>query len=304
MNQTPIHHSGFVAVIGRPNVGKSTLVNNYLGQLIAPVSPRPQTTRRKQLGILTLPTAQIVFMDTPGLHREVDRLGGYMNSVAEAALLDADLILWLVAADEPPQPEDKMIAEKLAGLKHMPPVLMALNKNDQINPQILASRIKQYSQLLPGSELIQVSALTGNGREELLERIVQAMPEGELFFESDQITDLYEKEIAVDLIRTAVLDSLREEVPYSVAVRVEDFIDRDEQNSYINATLFVERESQKGIVIGKGGEMLKRIGSLARSRIETMTGRKVYLDLHVKVAPNWRNDPAALQRFGYSLEKP
>ena len=134
----------------------------------------------------------------------------------------------------------------------------------------------------------------------MLQRIVDKLPEGELFFESDQITDLYEKEIAADLIRSAVLDSLREEVPYSVAVHVEDFIDRDEQNSYIDATLFVERESQKGIVIGKGGEMLKKIGTLARTRIETMTGRNIYLDLHVKVAPNWRNDPAALKRLGYS----
>jgi GTP-binding protein Era len=304
MTDSSLTHSGFVAVVGRPNVGKSTLINLFLGQLVAPVSPRPQTTRRKQLGILTLPDAQLVFVDTPGLHREVDRLGAYMNAAAETALLDADLILWLVAADEPPTAEDKLIAEKLAQVKHQQPVLLVLNKTDQTSAEILAARSKQYSQLLTSAELIPISARTGTGREELLKRIVEKLPMGELFFDGDQITDLYEKEIAVDLIRSAVLDSLREEVPYSVAVRVEEFTDRDEQNSSVAATLFVERESQKGIVIGKGGEMLKKIGTLARNRMETMTGRKIYLELHVKVAPNWRNDPAALKRFGYTLERP
>jgi GTP-binding protein Era len=264
MTDPSLTHSGFVAVVGRPNVGKSTLINLFLGQLVAPVSPRPQTTRRKQLGILTLPDAQLVFVDTPGLHREVDRLGAYMNAAAETALLDADLILWLVAADEPPTAEDKLIAEKLAQVKHQQPVLLVLNKTDQTSAEILAARSKQYSQLLTSAELIPISALTGTGREELLKRIVEKLPMGELFFDGDQITDLYEKEIAVDLIRSAVLDSLREEVPYSVAVRVEEFTDRDEQNSSVAATLFVERESQKGIVIGKGGEMLKKIGTLAQ----------------------------------------
>lgn len=304
MTDSSLTHSGFVAVVGRPNVGKSTLINSFLGQLVAPVSPRPQTTRRKQLGILTLPDAQLVFVDTPGLHREVDRLGAYMNAAAETALLDADLILWLVAADEPPTAEDKLIAEKLAQVKHQQPVLLVLNKTDQTSAEILAARSKQYSQLLTSAELIPISALTGTGREELLKRIVEKLPMGEIFFDGDQITDLYEKEIAVDLIRSAVLDSLREEVPYSVAVRVEEFTDRDEQNSSVAATLFVERESQKGIVIGKGGEMLKKIGTLARNRMETMTGRKIYLELHVKVAPNWRNDSAALKRFGYTMERP
>jgi GTP-binding protein Era len=303
MNIKPPFRSGFVAVAGRPNVGKSTLVNAYLGQLVAPISPRPQTTRRKQLGILTLPDTQIVFVDTPGLHKQIDQLGSYMNMAAESALDDADLILWLVSADEMPTEEDALISKKLLSLKRSQPVFLVLNKIDRLNPQELTDRENLFSPLAPGAEIHRVSALSGTGKDELLNAVISRLPEGGPYYEEDQITDLYEKEITSDLIRAAVLDSLRDEIPYSVAVRVEEFIDRDDENSSITATLFVERESQKGIVIGKNAEMLKKIGTQARMEIERMTGRKVYLDLRVKVAPNWRNDPGALKRFGYAPEK-
>jgi GTP-binding protein Era len=303
MNIKPPFRSGFVAVAGRPNVGKSTLVNAYLGQLVAPISPRPQTTRRKQLGILTLPDTQIVFMDTPGLHKQIDQLGSYMNKAAESALDDADLILWLVSADEMPTEEDALISKKLLSLKRTQPVFLVLNKIDRLSPQELSERVKLFSPHAPGADIHQISALSGTGKNELLNAVISRLPEGGPYYEEDQITDLYEKEITSDLIRAAVLDSLRDEIPYSVAVRVEEFIDRDDENSSITATLFVERESQKGIVIGKNAEMLKKIGTQARLEIERMTGRKVYLDLRVKVAPNWRNDPGALKRFGYAPEK-
>jgi len=303
MNKKLPFRSGFVAVAGRPNVGKSTLVNAYLGQLVAPISPRPQTTRRKQLGILTLPDTQIVFVDTPGLHKQIDQLGSYMNMAAESALDDADLILWLVSADEMPTEEDALISKKLLSLKRSQPVFLVLNKIDRLSPLELADSEKLFSPLAPGAEIHHVSALSGTGKDDLLQAVISGLPEGGPYYEEDQITDLYEKEITSDLIRAAVLDSLRDEIPYSVAVRVEEFIDRDDENSSITATLFVERESQKGIVIGKNAEMLKKIGTQARMEIERMTGRKVYLDLRVKVAPNWRNDPGALKRFGYAPEK-
>lgn len=303
MNKKLPFRSGFVAVAGRPNVGKSTLVNAYLGQLVAPISPRPQTTRRKQLGILTLPDTQIVFVDTPGLHKQIDQLGSYMNLAAESALDDADLILWLVSADEMPTEEDALISKKLLSLKRSQPVFLVLNKIDRLSPLELADREKLFSPLAPKAEIYHVSALSGTGKDDLLNAVISRLPEGGPYYEEDQITDLYEKEITSDLIRAAVLDSLRDEIPYSVAVRVEEFIDRDDENSSITATLFVERESQKGIVIGKNAEMLKKIGTQARMEIERMTGRKVYLDLRVKVAPNWRNDPSALKRFGYAPEK-
>jgi GTPase len=301
-NELPFR-SGFVAVAGRPNVGKSTLINAYLGQLVAPISPRPQTTRRRQLGILTLPEAQIVFVDTPGLHQPVDSLGKYMNRVAESAIEDADLVLWLVAGEEKPTPEDKLIADKLLALKRLPPVILALNKCDRLQNKDLPTRQKQFRDLFPNAEMHTLSALEGSGRQELLQAILQYLPESGPFYDADQITDLYEKEITADLIRAAVLDSLHDEVPYSVAVQVGEFVDRDDQNSSVAATLFVERESQKGIVIGKGGEMLKNIGTRARKEIEKMTGRKIFLDLRVKVAPNWRSDSRALKRFGYTEEK-
>lgn len=295
----PSFRAGYVALIGRPNVGKSTLMNTLMGQKIAAVSPRPQTTRQRQLGILTLPDAQLVFMDTPGMHRPVHKLGEYMNQVAEDALKDGDVILWLVDASVAPTPEDHLIAERLKSIKGLPPVLLGLNKVDLVQSDLLAERTSQYRSLHSFEEVIPFSATRGDGRDRLMQALLSRLPAGEPLFDPDQITDLYEREIAADLIREAALLHLRDEVPHAIAVRIDEYTERGEEGAYIHATLFVERESHKGIVIGKGGEMLKKIGSSARQEIEAMSGRRVYLELKVKVNPNWRNKPDALRWLGY-----
>jgi GTPase len=303
LDDAPIFRAGYVAVIGRPNVGKSTFINGLLGQKIAAVSPRPQTTRRRQLGILSLDQAQVVFVDTPGIHTPHHKLGEYMNEVAEQALEDADLILWLVDASALPTEEDWMISKRLAGLKHHPPIVLGLNKIDQMNPDSFDARVATYLELAPKARIQLFSAVSGAGRDELLQAIVAALPQGEPFFAEDEVTDLYEKEIALDLIREAALNLLQEEVPHCVAVRIDEYTDRSEDLAYIAATLFVERESQKGIVIGKGGEMIKKISSAARQSIVQMSGRQVFLELRVKVSANWRNNPGELQRLGYAKPK-
>jgi GTP-binding protein Era len=304
MNEIPKdYRAGYVALVGRPNVGKSTLMNALLGQKIAAVSPRPQTTRQRQLGILTLEDAQIVFMDTPGLHVPAHKLGEYMNQVAEDTLEDADLIVWLVEANNSPTEEDLLIAGKLRAVKHLPPVILAINKTDLLPAEDLPARMEAYRALLPKAELLAFSALTGHKRTELLEAVLRRMPPGAPFFSPDQLTDFYERDIAADLIREASLLHLREEIPHGVAVRIDEFTERGESGAYIFATIFVERESHKGIAIGKGGEMLKRIGMTARHEIESMSGRKVFLELRVKVNKNWRNKPDALRWLGYVREK-
>lgn len=303
MNPDPSSYkAGFVALIGRPNVGKSTLMNAYLGQKIAAVSPKPQTTRRRQLGILTLENAQIIFMDTPGLHIPVHKLGEYMNRVAEETLEDADVLVWLVEAHRLPGEEDRLIAQRLRQLRNAPPLILALNKVDLVSAKALPGQQAAYAELAPqAARTILLSATTGQGREDLLQAILDFLPAHPPYYDPDQITDYYERDIAAELIREAALLHLRDEVPHAVAVRIDEYEERDENTAYIHATLFVEKESQKPIVIGKGGEMLKKIGTTARMEIEAMSGRKVFLDLHVKVNKNWRNQPEALRWLGYSL---
>ncbi len=297
------YRAGYVALVGRPNVGKSTLMNSLLGQKIAAVSMRPQTTRQRQLGILTLDSAQAIFMDTPGLHVPVHKLGEFMNQVAEDALKDADVIVWLVEANSLPTEEDRLIASKLRGLKHLPPVVLALNKLDLLPEEELPARMEIYRSLLPRAETLAFSATTGANQDVLLSAILQRLPKGAPFFSQDQLTDFYERDIAADLIREAALLHLREEIPHGVAVRIDEYTERGESGAYIAATVFVERESHKAIAIGKGGDMLKRIGSTARREIETMSGRKVFLELRVKVNKNWRDKPDALRWLGYAREK-
>ena len=291
--------SGYAAVVGRPNVGKSTLINALLGQKIAAVSSKPQTTRLKQLGILTGDDFQIIFIDTPGIHLPRHALGTGMNALAQEALMEADIILWLVDASAPPHAEDSLITQKLAALPALPTVIQVLNKVDLTNSEILELRKKEYEALYPKVEQITISAKVGTGVEELKEIIRGRMPEGDPLFPSDQVTDYYEREIAADLIREAALEHLRDEVPHAIAVRVDDYQERGDTGARITATIFVEKDSQKGIVIGKGAEMLKAIGSGARLAIEAMSGRKVYLELRVKVNKNWRSNPDFLRQMGY-----
>lgn len=301
---TPDFRSGFVAVIGRPNVGKSTLINTLLGQKIAAVSPRPQTTRRAQLGILTTNTAQIIFVDTPGLHNPHHKLGKALNQNAEEALEGVDLILWLVDASVKPTEEDKMIASLLLTFSDRPPLLLAPNKTDRLSPEETESRQRAYQDIFPDAALVlPISATRGDGRDELLSTLIENLPSRPPDYPEDQVTDLYERDIAADLIREACLIFLRDEVPHSIAIRVDEFTERGDHGAYIAATLFVERDSQKGIVIGQGGKTLKKVGSAARKEIEAMGGRKIFLQLRVKVLKDWRNNESYLRRFGYHPKK-
>jgi GTP-binding protein Era len=294
-------HAGFVGLAGRPNVGKSTLINRFLGQSVAPVSPRPQTTRQRQLGILTLPHAQIIFIDTPGLHRPHHRLGDYMNDQAEAALNDVDLILVIFDVSQVPHLDDFKVVAAIEALEGPRPILVGLNKADLLTEDELKENTRLYQDLLGGELILPISATRGDGTDDLLERIIGRLPRGPQYYPEGEITDRTEREIAADLIRAAGLRLLRDEVPHAIAVRIDRFKERNDHGAYIAATIFVERKSQKGIVIGKGGAMIREIGTLARTEIEGMAGRKVYLELRVKVLAKWRNDRAALARLGYDV---
>lgn len=293
--------AGYVALAGRPNVGKSTLVNRYLNQLVAAVSPRPQTTRRRQLGILTLPGAQIIFVDTPGLHEPQHRLGEALNYDAQEAIKDADVVLAVFDASEPPTAEDRLLADTLSLLPPTIAGLAALNKMDLASSSSLEGIALAFRSLLPAWEFWEISAARGDHCDALLARLIELLPEGPAYFPEDQVTETYERDIAADLIRAAAMGQLRQELPHSIAVRIEEFRERDTGGAYILATIFVERESQKGIVIGRGGERLKAIGTEARKEIEAMSGRSCFLELRVRVLPNWRSDPKALADFGFRL---
>lgn len=294
------YRSGYVALVGKPNVGKSTLLNAYIGQKIAAVSFKPQTTRRRQLGILTTADAQVIFIDTPGLHGGDYKLSRFINEEAEYALMDADLILFIADGSQFPDGEDRMLAEKVKEKARDVPVLLVLNKADLVEPAEIQRKEQAYKDLLDFDEFLWISAVTREGREDLLQAIIESLPEGPQYYSDEQITATYEREIAEDLIRAAALHHLRDEVPYGIFVRVDDYLQRDADVRYIHATIFVEHESHKGIVIGKSGSMIKSIGTMAREEIEEMGGEKVYLELQVKVEKNWRNNLDFLSRYGLS----
>lgn len=292
------YKSGYVALVGKPNVGKSTLLNAYIGQKIAAVSYKPQTTRKRQLGILTNEKAQIIFIDTPGLHSGDYKLSEFINQEAQYALMDADLLLFLVDVSQPPDNEDRKLAAEVLEKSGKSKKLLVLNKIDLASPDEIERHQQAYQELLDFTDQIRISAIQEAGREALLDRVIDLLDEGPQYFPEDQITDVYERDIAEDLIRAAALQNLRDEVPYSLFVRVNDYELREDGMRYVHATLFVERDSQKGIVIGKGGSMIKKISTEARQEIEEMSGESVFLELSVKVEKNWRNNPDFLRRYG------
>lgn len=293
-------HSGFVAILGRPNVGKSTFLNRVVGQKIAIMSDKAQTTRNKIQGIYTEDDAQIVFIDTPGIHKPHSRLGDFMVESALSTLNEVDVVLFMVNATQKRGRGDDFIIERLRNVKK--PIYLVINKIDQIHPDKLLQIMDDYRNTLDYAEVFPISALEGNNCPELIESLVNTLPEGPQYYPADQITDHPERFIAGELIREKVLELTREEVPHSVAVVVDRIHREDDEKVLVQATIVVERNSQKGIIIGKGGKMLKQIGVKARKDIELMLGDKVYLELWVKVQPNWKDRQVDLQALGYKQD--
>jgi GTP-binding protein Era len=295
------HRSGFVAVIGRPNVGKSTLVNALVGRKIAIVSPKPQTTRNRITGIVTEPGYQMIFIDTPGIHQKPGhKLNELMIEQAVAAIPNADVVLFVVDVAVAPREEDEHIAQLLAARAVKRPVIFVLNKMDALAIEQAESRIANYWALLPDyADSIPTSALEGMNLELLQEHILRFLPEGPRYYPGDQVTDQTEHQVAAELIREAMLRYTHQEVPHAAAVFVEDYHERDNGVLYVSATIWVERESQKPIVIGKQGHRLKQIGTAARGELERFIGGKVYLELWVKVQPQWRDRDGRLRELGF-----
>ena len=299
----PTHRAGFVAVVGRPNVGKSTLINALLGQKISIVSPKPQTTRNRLLGILTLEGAQIIFLDTPGIHAPLHKLGEVLVETAAAALPDADAVVWVVDVAGRPHDEDRRVAALLAAAQPPLPIIIALNQCDRLLPEYAQDNIAAYSALAPGGKALLVSAVRGDNLPELVAEIIAALPISPPLYPEDQVTDQQVRFMAGELVREQVLLHLRDEVPHSVAVLVDRFEEREGGMTYISAVVYAERDSQKAIVLGKGGSMIKQIGQAARQQIEDLLETRVYLDLWVKVRPKWRTDEEELRRLGYQRPK-
>jgi GTP-binding protein Era len=292
--------SGFVAIIGRPNVGKSTLMNQIIGQKIAIMSDKPQTTRNKIQGVYTSEKGQIVFIDTPGIHKPTSKLGDYMMKVAQSTLGEVDTILFLVDVVDGIGGGDRFIIERLKSVTT--PVILVLNKIDQIHPEQLLPIIVSYKDLYNFAQIVPISALSGNNVTTLLEQVVQYLPEGPQYYPADQVTDHPEQFVCAELIREKILQLTREEIPHSIAVQIEAMSTEDNGLVRISAVIYVERDSQKGIVIGKQGSLLKEIGQKARQDIEALLGSKTFLELWVKVKKDWRNQDRVLRDLGFRNE--
>ena len=289
--------SGFVAIVGRPNVGKSTFMNYVLGQKIAIMSDKAQTTRNKIQGVYTKDDAQIVFLDTPGIHKPKHELGEFMVKSAYSALKEVDAVLFMVNVSEKRGPGDDFIIEKLKGIKTL--IFLVLNKIDLVTPEVLLERVESYKDALDFAGVFPISVLQGNNVNELMEGLINALPEGPQYYPADQITDHPEYFVVSELIREKILQLTQEEIPHSVAVTV-DKMQKDEFDKvHVYANIIVERKSQKGIIIGKGGRLLKEIGTRARRDIQQLLGNKVYLELWVKVEKDWRKRKSNLQEYGY-----
>lgn len=297
MKENPVYRSGFVTLIGRPNVGKSTLMNHLIGQKIAITSNKPQTTRNRIQTVLTLENAQIVFLDTPGIHKAKNKLGNYMVNVAEHTLNEVDVILWLVEPTTYIGAGERHIIEQLKKTKT--PVILVINKTDTVKREEVLTFIDTYRKELDFQEIVPVSALKGDNTEELVKCIVEYLPEGEPFYDEDTVTDQPMRQIVAELIREKTLRLLEEEIPHGIAVSVESMKEKG-NICHIEATIVCERESHKGIIIGKGGQMLKKIGSKARPDIEDLLEMQVNLQLWVKVKKDWRDSDFLLKNFGYN----
>lgn len=300
MDEKKDYKSGFVALIGRPNVGKSTLLNFLVGQKVAIMSPQPQTTRNKISGIYTDDQEHIVFIDTPGIHKPKNKLDDFMDKSSYSALDEVDVVLFMVEP-EPAGKGDQYIAELLKKIKK--PVFLVINKIDKVHPDKLLSIIDSYKNLGDFAEIVPISASQGNNVSELIKTIAKYLPEGPQFYDADQLTDRPEYFIVAELIREQVLKLTHEEVPHATAVVVDRMRDHEGGKLQIEATIYVERPGQKGIIIGKKGQMLKQIGIAARQEIEALLGEKVNLRLWVKVQKNWRSDPAFLKSIGYNAKE-
>lgn len=297
MNEKPCYKSGFATLIGRPNVGKSTLMNRLIGQKIAITSSKPQTTRNRIQTVLTTEEGQIVFLDTPGIHKAKNKLGDYMVNVAERTLEEVDVILWLVEPTDYIGAGERHIIEQLKKTKT--PVILVINKIDTVKREALFGFIDAYRKEMDFQEIVPVSALKGENTDELVKCILQYLPYGPAFYDEDTVTDQPMRQIVAELIREKALRLLEDEIPHGIAVSIESMKEKGKL-CHIEATIVCEKESHKGIIIGKGGQMLKKIGSAARPEMEELLGMQVNLQLWVKVKKDWRDSDFLLKNFGYN----